>query len=183
MPDPDTGEILWYNPDPRAVVPLDQFHISRSLRKTAKKGVFSVTFDSDFAAVVDGCADRQPTWISPEIKAAYVRLFDLGFGHSVEVRNSSGELVGGLYGLAQAGVFNAESMFSRQTDASKVAIWALIKRMQECGMGLLEVQFMTPHLKSLGAIEISKDQYIRELGIALKKPVGFNAVEGSYKFL
>jgi leucyl/phenylalanyl-tRNA--protein transferase len=128
MPDPDTDEILWYNPDPRTVIPLDGFHKSRSLTRTVKKRVFEITFDQDFSGVIQGCASRQPTWISDEIKAAYVDLFKLGFCHSVEVRGEGGSLVGGLYGISQGGVFNAESMFSREKDASKVALWALTER-------------------------------------------------------
>jgi leucyl/phenylalanyl-tRNA--protein transferase len=183
MPDSETDEILWYNPDPRTVIPLDGFHKSRSLTRTVKKRVFEVTFDQDFIGVIQGCASREPTWISNEIKAAYIGLFKLGYCHSVEVRGAGGTLVGGLYGISQGGVFNAESMFSREKDASKVALWALTDRMRQCGLTLLEVQFMTEHLRSLGAIEIQKAEYLRQLGIALSLPVGFTPVVGAFNLL
>jgi leucyl/phenylalanyl-tRNA--protein transferase len=183
MPDPDTGEILWYNPDPRTIIPLDQFHISKSLRRTARQSGYKITFDQDFFNVVEGCADRNPTWISAEIKSAYTRLFELGFGHSIEIWNETGDLVGGLYGLTQGAVFNAESMFSREVDASKIALWALTKLMQECGMTLLEVQFMTPHLKSLGAQEIPKEQYLSRLAVCIRSEHLFTAPQGFYNIL
>lgn len=182
MPDPDSGEIFWFNPDPRAVIPLDSFHVSRSLRRTARKKKFQITFDQSFSSVIDACADRPATWISSEIKAAYNALYKLGFCHSVEVWDSNGQLVGGLYGLAQGGVFNAESMFSRETDASKIALWALIYRLKECGLSLLEVQFMTEHLRRLGAIEISRSEYIRRLSQALASKVRFEAPKGPYNW-
>jgi len=181
MPDPDTGEILWYNPDPRAVLPLTGFHISKSLRRTSKKQLFRITFNQAFSEVVEGCANRNSTWISPIIKKSYVELFELGYAHSVEVWNPvDGRLVGGLYGVSQGGVFNAESMFSRVRDASKLALWALVQRMKECQMMLLEVQFLTPHLQSLGAINIKKDQYIHELNQALRVPARFSSPNGDY---
>ena len=183
MPDPDTGEMLWFNPDPRAIIPLDQFHVSHSLRRTMKRGSFVVTFDKDFRGVIEGCADRKTTWISNEIKNAYIRLFEMGLCHSVEVWNQNGQLVGGLYGLSQGGVFNAESMFSRATDASKIALWALTQRMKECGLAILEVQFMTEHLKRLGAVEVSRERYLRQLGAALHKNVSFSPSEGQYNLL
>lgn len=184
MPDPDSGEILWYNPDPRTILPLERFHISKSLRRAARREHLLITFDSAFSQVVEGCANRPSTWISPLIKKSYVRLFELGFAHSIEVWSEpSGELVGGLYGVAQAHVFNAESMFSRVKDASKLALWALVKRMKECHMDLLEVQFLTPHLSSLGAINISKSQYIQLLNAALEGRGSFSAPVGTYPLL
>ena len=182
MPDPDTGEILWYNPDPRAILPLEGFHISKSLRRTSKKQLLRVTFDQGFADVVEGCANRASTWISPLIKQSYVQLFELGYAHSVEVwSQQDGRLVGGLYGVAQGGVFNAESMFSRVKDASKLALWALVNRMLECHMSLLEVQFLTPHLQSLGAVNIKKDKYIQDLNKSLEAPGRFLAPLGDYR--
>jgi leucyl/phenylalanyl-tRNA--protein transferase len=180
MPDPDTEEILWFNPDPRAIIPLDQFHVSRSLRRTAKKGLFEISFDRNFAGVIEGCADRPATWISADIKRAYLRLFELGFGHSVEVWGDDGTLLGGLYGLSQGGVFHAESMFSRSKDASKIALWALTGRMKDCGLSLLEVQFMTPHLKSLGAVNISKNKYIQLLTGCLQSQSVFKPTADFY---
>lgn len=183
MPDPDSGEIMWFNPDPRTIIPLDQFHVSRSLRRKVKHENFTITFDRDFRGVINGCANRDPTWISDEIKMAYIRLFELGVGHSVEVWNKSGQLVGGLYGLSQGAVFNAESMFSRETDASKTALWALTKFMKESGFTLLEVQFMTEHLASLGAVEVSRATYMRQLGVALANNVQFTSPSGLYNLL
>lgn len=183
MPDPETGEMLWFNPDPRTIIPLDHFHISSSLRRTMRKGHFVISFDKDFPGVIDGCADRPTTWITSDIRKAYTTLFELGVCHSVEVWDKRGQLVGGLYGLAQGGVFNAESMFSRATDASKIALWSLIQRMKECGLTTLEVQFMTEHLRRLGAVEISRSSYLRQLGVALEKKVSFAPPAGPYNLL
>ena len=163
MPDPSTGEILWYNPDPRAVIPLTGFHVSRSLRKTAQKRGYKITFDRSFEQVISACANRPSTWISAPIKEVYIRLFELGHAHSIEVWSPSEELVGGLYGVSQGGIFNAESMFSTRPDTSKLALWALVQRMKECRMTVLEVQFMTEHLRRLGAVNIKKNQYIQLL--------------------
>jgi leucyl/phenylalanyl-tRNA--protein transferase len=173
MPEPDSGEILWYNPDPRTIIPLENFHISKSLLRKARKNLFQVTFNRDFKGVIAGCAERETTWISDSIKRAYTELHELGFCHSVEVWNLAGNLVGGLYGLALGSAFHAESMFSRETDASKLAIWALVKRMRSSEMTLLEVQFMTSHLKTLGAVEIKKDQYLKVLEVATKQALSF----------
>jgi leucyl/phenylalanyl-tRNA--protein transferase len=183
MPDPDSGEILWFNPDPRAVIPIDGFHVSHSLRRTARRQKFQVTFNRDFVGVVDACADRPATWISQDIKKSYTALHRLGFCHSVEVWDAKANLVGGLYGLSQGGVFNAESMFSRETDASKIALWALVVRLKDCGIELLEVQFMTEHLRGLGAVEIARDTYLRQLGRALQAEVLFQAPTGVYNWL
>jgi leucyl/phenylalanyl-tRNA---protein transferase len=173
MPDSESNEILWYNPDPRTIIPLESFHISKSLRRAAKAHSLVIDFDTDFRGVVEGCAARETTWISEDVKNAYIRLFELGIAHSVEVKDERGLLVGGLYGLSQGGVFNAESMFSRVTNASKLALWALVTQMRSCGLSLLEVQFMTEHLKSLGALEIPKEVYLRHLAHALEDKVRF----------
>lgn len=170
MPHPETGEVLWFDPDPRTIIPLDEFHISRSLRRSRNARGYRVSFDEAFLAVVDGCANRTETWINAEFKAMYRSMYERGVAHSVEVWHGS-DLVGGVYGLNFNGVFNAESMFSKATDASKVALWALIEEMQRQGLVLLETQFMTPHLKSLGAIEISKHLYHDILLKALSLPV------------
>jgi leucyl/phenylalanyl-tRNA---protein transferase len=183
MPDQDSGEIFWYNPDPRAIIPLHAFHVSRSLRRTARKQSFEVTFNQAFSDVIGACADRPQTWISPAIKDSYLSLFEMRHAHSVEVWSlAGGELVGGLYGVAQGGVFNAESMFSRARDASKIALWALVQRMRECQMLLLEVQFLTPHLASLGAINIKKTKYLQDLKVALAAPCEFKADPSPYDF-
>lgn len=172
MPHPETEEICWFHPDPRAILPLDHFHVSRSLRRTMRRTSFRVSFDEDFEAVIDACADRKETWINAEIRTAFVALYRQGHGHSVEVWNED-RLVGGSYGLAIRGAFFAESMFHRETDASKIALYHLVEHLLARGMKLLELQFLTPHLQSLGAIEISSDDYMERLRLALKTPVSF----------
>ncbi len=171
MPD-DDGIIYWYSPDPRAVFPLDEFHCSRSFRKTLRNTQFAVTFDKDFLGVMRACADREDTWINEEFIDVYGRLHKDGDAHSVEVWLDE-KLVGGLYGVSIAGGFFAESMFYKETDASKFALYHLIKHMKKQGMTLLEVQFMTPHLKSLGAIELAADDYLDTLAEAIKLEVKF----------
>ncbi len=172
MPHPETEEICWFHPDPRAVIPLDGFALSHSLRKTMRKVPFVLTIDQDFEGVLEGCADREETWINAEMKAAYVNLHKLGHAHSIEIW-LDGRLVGGTYGLAIRGAFFAESMFHRETDASKVALFCLVEHLKASGMKLLEVQFLTPHLKSLGALEISAEEYMAKLAEAIKAPVTF----------
>ncbi len=167
MSDPDTGETNWYRPDPRAILPIDGFHRSRSLSKTLRKGGFTCTFNQAFDEVMRACADRpEGTWISEEFLDAYGALHRAGKAHSVEIRRGE-KLVGGAYGVALNGAFFAESMFHRETDASKVALFHLVNRLQECGYRLFEVQFLTPHLKSLGAIEIPDEAYAARLTEAL----------------
>lgn len=159
------GEVFWFCPDPRAILPLDGFRVSRSLRRSARK--FDVTFDEAFVEVMRGCAERPSTWIGEEFIEAYSELFDRGRAHSVETWRE-GRLVGGVYGVALGRALMAESMFHRETDAGKVALWRLVERMQETGYVLLDVQMMTPHLRSLGAIEISAREYIGRLAEALQ---------------
>ncbi len=167
MAEPD-GEILWFRPDPRAIIPLDGLKVSRSLRAILRKGVYECRIDSAFAEVIRLCAQRrEKTWISSEIQAAYIELHRLGFAHSVESWKD-GELAGGLYGVALGGAFFGESMFSRATDASKVALVHLVERMKARGFTLLDTQFMTEHLRSLGAIDVSRKAYERRLGAALR---------------
>jgi len=170
MPHPETQEILWFSPDPRAILPLAGFHQSRSLRRRIAKGTLSATLDRDFTAVMDGCADRHETWINAEFKRAYTVFFSEGLAHSVEVWEG-GKLVGGVYGVAIGGAFFAESMFSRVTDASKVALMFLVQHLRVRGFVLLEVQFLTPHLQSLGAIAIPAARYLGLLRSALKTKV------------
>jgi len=159
MADERTGEIWWFRPDPRAVLPLDAFHISRSLAKTLRKGVFEVRFNTDFEGVMRGCADRpEGTWISEEFIEVYGALHRLGKAHSVETWRG-GRLMGGVYGVALGGAFMAESMFHYETDASKVALAALVARLRERGFVLLDVQYLTPHLARFGAIEIPHHVY------------------------
>jgi leucyl/phenylalanyl-tRNA---protein transferase len=167
MADERTAEILWFRPDPRAVIPLDGFHVSRSLARTLRRAVFEVRVDTDFEGVMRGCADRpEGTWISERFVEVYGALHRAGKAHSVEAWRG-GRLAGGVYGLALGGAFMAESMFHRETDASKVALAALTSRLRERGFILLDVQYVTPHLESLGAIEITRREYERRLERAL----------------
>ncbi len=166
MAEPDSGRIYWFRPDPRAVMPLDGFHVSRSLAKTLRRGCFTVTIDSAFEPVMRACADRDETWISEDFIEAYCELHRLGVAHSVEVW-ADGELAGGTYGVALGGAFMAESMFHTRTDASKVALAALVARLNERGFTLMDVQYMTDHLATLGAVEIPGRKYERRLAAAL----------------
>jgi leucyl/phenylalanyl-tRNA--protein transferase len=170
----NSDEIMWFAPDPRCIIPLDGFHISKTLARMIRKDVFAVTTDRDFEGVMRACAEPRKadgdTWISDVIVDAYTKLFDMGHAHSVECWKD-GELVGGLYGVSIGGVFCGESMFHRETDASKVALAHLIARMKRRGFALLDVQFQTPHLKSLGAIEISREAYLQRLDEAIRLKV------------
>jgi leucyl/phenylalanyl-tRNA--protein transferase len=155
--------VPWFSPPQRAVVPLDRLHVSRSLIRRLRRSGYETTVDEAFEAVVDGCREPRPaedgTWISDDLAAAYTRLHVLGHAHSLEVW--AGErLVGGIYGVLVGGIFCGESMFHRETDASKVALADLVARLVEAGAGLLEVQHQTPHLRSLGAIEIERALYL-----------------------
>lgn len=166
----DDPEIFWVEPKKRAVLPLDQFHMSASLRKVVRSDRFTVTADCDFAGVIQACGavaeDRPETWINGQIEDACLRLHHAGHAHSVECWRD-GRLVGGLYGIALGRAFFGESMFSRETDASKVALAWLVARLRVGGFTLLDCQFMTDHLRSLGAIEISQEEYLQVLGEAV----------------
>ena len=163
----ENGDIYWYSPDPRVIIDLDAFHVPRSLRQVRKRGVFDLVVDQEFAAVVAACADRREgTWISSDIIEAYCRLHDLGFAHSVEARREGG-LAGGLYGVALGGAFFGESMFHRESDASKLALVHLVEHMRQRGFVLLDVQFMTEHLRRFGAREIRREEYLHRLSQAL----------------
>src|SRR5579862_8949125 len=166
MADTDAAVITWHRPKRRAVLPLDAFHVSNSLRTVLRHRRFEVTFDRAFAAVMDACADRESTWISAEFKAVYGELHSQGKAHSVEVW-SDGGLVGGVYGVHLGGAFFAESMFHRKTNMSKVALAELAGRLKEREFALLEVQYLTAHLARFGAIEISDREYQRRLTPAL----------------
>ena len=159
--------ILWWSPDPRMVLLPSEFRISRSLHKTLRKGNFRVELDSHFPAVIDACAGtprhgQSGTWITDEMQAAYGTLFELGFAHSVETWVND-QLVGGLYGLAIGKMFYGESMFSHATDASKIAVAHLARYLEEQGFGLIDCQMSTPHLASLGAREIVREDFLRRL--------------------
>jgi leucyl/phenylalanyl-tRNA--protein transferase len=174
MADERSGEILWFRPDPRAVIPLDGLHISRSLARTLRRDHFEVRVDTDFENVMRGCADRpEGTWISERFVEVYGALHRAGIAHSVEAWRD-GRLAGGVYGLALGGAFMAESMFHRETDASKVALAGLVARLRERGFTLLDVQYVTPHLESLGAVEITRREYERRLERALGLPCNFS---------
>jgi len=154
-------EIGWWSPLQRGILPLDKINISSSLKKSMKK--YFVTFDQDFDAVIEGCGDdkRPKGWINKDIKIAYKKLFDLGYVHSVEVWNKKDELVGGLYGVEVNGLFAGESMFHKETDASKTAMVYLVNQLKEAGgERIFDVQWQTPHLKSMGVIKISRAKYI-----------------------
>ena len=162
--------MTWFSPDPRAILELDGLHISRSLQKVLRRGSFEVSFNKDFQAVIDGCGspapDRPSTWITREMKQAYLRLHRQGHAHSVEAR-VDGQLVGGLYGVAIGGFFAGESMFSQVTNASKVALVALVRRLVERGYVLLDIQQTTPHLVSMGATDLPRKRYLQRLETAL----------------
>jgi len=162
----DAAELFWVEPRSRAVIPLDGFHVSRSLRRTITADRFSVTRDRDFAGVLLACADRPETWINADIERAMLALHRLGHAHSVEVW-SGDSLVGGLYGVKLGRAFFGESMFSRRTDASKVALAWLVARLRVGGFTLLDCQFMTDHLESLGAVSVPRDDYVSSLSAAL----------------
>ena len=174
FPMPYGSVLAWWSPDPRGVVPLDGLRVSRSLRRSMKR--FEIRVDTAFEEVIDACADlRRPSgWISPEIWAAYMRLHRLGWAHSVEAWSvEDGVLAGGLYGVAIGGLFAGESMFHHRTDASKVALVALVERMCARNMTLLDVQWATAHLQSLGAVEMPRREYLDRLAEAVSLPVSF----------
>ncbi len=159
--------IYWWSPDPRAVLYPQAMHISRSLRKVARNKGYRISFDENFAETVSACAAPRSyshdTWITAGMHKAYCQLHKLGVAHSVEVRNSQNELVGGLYGVVSRGVFSGESMFSREADTSKLALLALAAHMDAWGYTLIDCQIMNDHLKSLGAVGIARESYIKQL--------------------
>jgi len=173
MANPDTGEIEWYSPDPRAIFPIYNIKPSHSTRQLLKKKIFEVRFDTCFEDVIKGCADRPDSWINEEIKNSYIFLHKLGVAHSVETFKD-GKLVGGLYGVALGAAFFGESMFSRVSNASKIAFYHLIEHLKNKNFVLLDSQFINPHTRMLGAIEIPREHYLKILEFALsKKDVSF----------
>jgi leucyl/phenylalanyl-tRNA---protein transferase len=172
----DQGNILWFDPDPRAILPLNGFHISRSLQRIVQQGRFEIHYNSSFPEVIRACAEpvpgRELTWINSVIIESFIELHNLGFAHSVETW-SGGKLVGGLYGVAINGFFAGESMFSKARDASKVALVHLIEHLRRNGFLLLDVQFVTEHLQMFGAIEIPRFDYRKRLAQAIAAPVAF----------
>jgi len=172
----DRGRVSWYDPDPRGVFPLDAFHVPRRLARTVAQGRFEVRVDTAFRGVMQACGEpapgRERTWISEELVGAYTALHGAGLAHSVETWRD-GELVGGVYGVALRGLFAGESMFSRRTDASKVALAYLVERLRQGGFVLFDTQFVTPHLARFGAVEIPRARYRKLLAAALQVEATF----------
>jgi len=177
MAEPDSDDIYWFDPDPRTVLPFEGLHVSRSLARTLRRGTFVVTFDQCFRAVMQACAEpapgREETWISEDFVEAYSELFALGFAHSAEVWQQD-RLVGGVYGVSIGGFFAGESMFSRVSNGSKIALVSLMRHLQGRGYVLFDVQFMTEHLRRLGAVEIARADYKQRLARAIHLPVTFD---------
>ncbi len=169
----DDPELFWVEPEIRGVIPLDGFHVSRSLAKTIRKSHFDIRFNTAFEAVMEGCAapapDRPTTWINSKIRALYATLHSMGYAHSVEAWED-GTLVGGLYGVSLGSAFFGESMFSRRTNASKICLVHLVERLRAKGFELLDTQFTTEHLKSFGAIDVPKAEYEIMLANAMNSP-------------
>lgn len=172
----DDPEIFWVDPRWRGILPLDRFHISRSLARQIRQGGFEVAVNRDFEATLRGCADRPETWINDTIFGLYCVLHDRGFAHSLEIWQD-GRLVGGVYGVTLGAAFFGESMFSRRPNASKVALAYLVDRLRLGGFRLFDTQFITPHLRSLGAAEIPRTEYRTRLAAALARPADFLAPE------
>lgn len=175
------GLMAWWSPDPRGILPLDALRISRSLRKSCRR--FTIRIDTAFEEVIAACGDkaRRGAWIDRDIRDAYVRLHHWGWTHSVEAWDEYGRLAGGLYGVAIGGFFAGESMFHRQTDASKVALVGLVEQLREGGASLLDVQWATPHLQSLGVVEVPRGEYLRRLqeAVLLPQPAVFGGAPGA----
>jgi leucyl/phenylalanyl-tRNA--protein transferase len=173
MADSRTRIISWYSPDPRAIIPLDAFRVSRSLQQIVRKQVFEIRVDTSFSDVIQCCARREETWISEEIISAYATLHARGVAHSVESWKQ-GELVGGLYGVSIGGAFFGESMFSTTSNASKVALVHLAEILRGCGFRLLDTQCINEHVKQFGAIEIPRSTYLEKLSDALHLQADFS---------
>ena len=168
----ENGEIGWFSPDPRTILPLDRFHASHGLRRARRKQQFEVRINSCFGEVIRECAQREDTWINDEIIESYTQLHELGWAHSVETW-LGGELAGGLYGVAIGGAFFGESMFHLATDASKIALWELVERLRKRRFTLLDIQWLTPHLAQFGATEIPRALYLHLLNAAVDLPRRF----------
>lgn len=174
----DGGEIRWFSPDPRGIIPLDAFHVPRRLARAVRQGAFRIEIDRAFERVIRACAEAERdrddpgTWISEEIVESYVALHRRGLAHSVEAWRGD-RLAGGLYGVALRGAFFGESMFHRETDASKVALVALVERLRSRGYRLLDTQWVTDHLEQFGAVEIPRKEYLQRLEAALAVEAAF----------
>jgi len=168
----EDDSIGWFSPDPRAILPLEDFHVPHALGRVLRKQLFEIKIDTRFSEVIEGCAKREDTWINREIIESYTRLHQLGYAHSVETWRE-GKLAGGLYGIAVGGAFFGESMFHRERDASKIALVALVQHLRERKFALLDTQWLTPHLQQFGGIEISRNHYLRLLRGAVELPRKF----------
>jgi len=169
----EDGEIGWFSPDPRAIIPIDDaFHVPHGLKRALSRGDFDLRVNHSFEAVIRACGGRNETWITEEIIASYLELHHRGFAHSIEAWRN-GRLAGGLYGVSVGGAFFGESMFHWETDASKVALHGLVQRMRDRGFTLLDTQWITPHLRQFGALEISRRKYLRLLAEATRLPCTF----------
>jgi len=168
----EDDSIQWFSPDPRAILPLEDFHVPHALRRLLRKNVFETRIDSAFSKVIEACAKRKDTWINIEIIESYTRLHDLGSAHSVEAWKE-GALAGGLYGVSVGGAFFGESMFHNVTDASKVALVGLVEHLRAQKFALLDTQWLTPHLQQFGGLEISREHYLRLLRRAVELPRKF----------
>lgn len=166
------ANVFWVKPKMRGILPLESLHVSHSMRRFLKKNPFEIRFDCNFEAIVRACADREETWINKTIFDAYVTLFQNGCAHSVECYEN-GELAGGLYGVSLKSAFFGESMFSRRTNASKTALFHLVEHLKNGGFTLLDTQFLTPHLASMGGVEIPQEDYLILLRAALRKDASF----------
>lgn len=176
MGDQDDDTIYWFCPDPRAIIPLDGFHASRSLQRSFRRGEFEVTYDRAFREVMIGCAEGRPVWITDRIFDMYTKMHELGAAHSVEVWQNR-RLVGGTYGVQIGGAFMAESKFHRVTDASKIALWKLVERLGQADFEILEVQYLTDHLRQFGTREIGLEEYLIRLETLAEKKCEFRPVE------
>jgi leucyl/phenylalanyl-tRNA---protein transferase len=168
----EDDSIQWFSPDPRAILPLEDFHVPHGLRRLVRKKIFETTMDNAFSKVIEACAKRDDTWINLEIIESFTRLHEFGCAHSVEAWKE-GRLAGGLYGVAVGGAFFGESMFHHVTDASKIALVALVEHLRARKFALLDTQWLTPHLQQFGGIEISRDHYLRLLRRAVELPRKF----------
>ncbi len=174
----EDGTIRWFSPDPRGILPLDSFHVPHGLKRALKLPDWELRLDTVFDEVVGACAARDDTWITPLVRKAYRELFEAGHAHSVEIWRD-GSLAGGLYGVALGGAFFGESMFHRVTDASKVALWHLVRILKEQGFTLLDTQWTTDHLAQFGAVEIPREHYLSLLGKALLQKTAFPGIKNN----
>ncbi|HVI82842.1 MAG TPA: leucyl/phenylalanyl-tRNA--protein transferase [Chthoniobacterales bacterium] len=168
----EDDSVAWFSPDPRAIIPLESFHVPHALGRVARKKFFEITVDNRFGEVIRACAKRKDTWINGEIIEGYERLHELGYAHSVEAWKNQ-KLAGGLYGVAVGGAFFGESMFHHVTDASKIALVALVEHLRAQKFVLLDTQWITPHLQKFGAVEIPRERYLKMLRRAVELPLKF----------